>query len=159
VVGSFLTAETSPMPYDGVYAAATPKASFNMLFNMANALRTGGRREPGGSLMVYAAAELARSLEGSSDAQVERVFLDDLVERFPALRGSVSEVVIRRWPNGVPHPRPGRSKLQPALVEPIGPIHLAGDYLGITYIETAIETGATAAHRIRRTLVGGGEAG
>jgi len=159
VVGSFLTAETSPMPYDGVYAAATPKASFNMLFNMANALRTGGRREPGGSLMVYAAAELARSLEGSSDAQVERVFLDDLVERFPALRGSVSEVVIRRWPNGVPHPSPGRSRLQPALVEPIGPIHLAGDYLGITYIETAIETGATAAHRIRRTLVGGGEAG
>lgn len=159
VVGSFLTAETSPMPYDGVYAAATPKASFNMLFNMANALRTGGRREPGGSLMVYAAAELARSLEGSSDAQVERVFLDDLVERFPALRGSVSEVVIRRWPSGVPHPRPGRSRLQPALVEPIGPIHLAGDYLGITYIETAIETGATAAHRIRRTLVGGGEAG
>ena len=70
VVGAFLTGERSPMPYDDVYAAATPKASFNMLFNLAHGLRRGRSRQPGGSLMVYAAADLARQLAGLSDAQI-----------------------------------------------------------------------------------------
>jgi protoporphyrinogen/coproporphyrinogen III oxidase len=151
-VGSFLTSETSPMPYDGLYAAATPNASFNMFFNMANALRKGGQREPGGSLMVYAASDLARELEGLSDAQVEQRFVDDLVELFPSLRGNVREAVVKRWSHAAPHPRPGRGSVQAALVRPMGPIHLAGDYLGITYIDTAIATGAMAASRIRPTL-------
>ena len=152
VVGAFLTGETSPMPYDNLYAAATPRLSFNMLFNTANALRRGGQRDPGGSLMVYAAANLARDLADSSDAEVERCYLDDLYSIFPALRGMVREVAIRRWDIGVPHPRPGRHLLQPALEQPLGPVHLAGDYLGTTYIETAIETGAAAAHRVREAL-------
>ena len=140
------------MPYDGVYAAATPKASFNMLFNMANALRRGGRRQPGGGLMVYAAANLARRLWDRPDIEVERRFLADLYERFPGLRGAVREVVVRRWELGVPHPRPGRHLLQPALDRPLGNVRLAGDYLGTTYIETAIETGAAAARAARRAL-------
>jgi oxygen-dependent protoporphyrinogen oxidase len=152
VVGAFLTGETSPMPYDRLYAAATPKLSFNMVFNTANALRRGGRRDPGGSLMVYAAANLARKLAGRSDAEVERRFLDDLQSVFPGLRSTVREVAIRRWDIGVPHPRPGRHLLQPALERPLGPVHLAGDYLGTTYIETAIETGAAAAQRVREAL-------
>ncbi|MDQ4018328.1 MAG: FAD-dependent oxidoreductase, partial [Actinomycetota bacterium] len=152
VVGSFLTSETRAMSYDNVYAAATPKASFNMLFNLANALRRGGRRDRGGSLMVYAAANLARDLWDRSDAEVERRFLDDLYERFPDLRGNVREAVIRRWELGVPHPRPGRHLLQPALEQPLGNVFLAGDYLGTTYIETSIETGAAAARAARRTL-------
>ena len=152
IVGSFLTRETGAMPYDGVYAAATPKASFNMLFNMANALRRGGRRQPGGSLMVYAAANLARRLWDRPDIEVERRFLADLYERFPGLRGAVREVVVRRWELGVPHPRPGRHLLQPALDRPLGNVRLAGDYLGTTYIETAIETGAAAARAARRAL-------
>jgi oxygen-dependent protoporphyrinogen oxidase len=126
--------------------------SFNMLFNTANVLRRGGAREPGGSLMVYSAATLARDLAGLADADVERRYLDDIHGLFPALRGHVREAVIRRWEIGLPHPRPGRHLLQPALEQPLGAIHLAGDYLGTTYIETAIETGTAAAHRIRPTL-------
>jgi protoporphyrinogen/coproporphyrinogen III oxidase len=152
VVGAFLTGEKSSMPYDGVYAAATPKASFNMLFNTANALRRGGVRAPGGSVMVYAAANLARALWDRPDHEVEQRFLEDLYERVPVLRGSVREAVIRRWELGVPHPRPGRHVLQPALEEPLGAVHLAGDYLGTTYIETAIETGAAAARAARARL-------
>jgi oxygen-dependent protoporphyrinogen oxidase len=151
VVGAFLTGESSPMPYDGVYAAATPGMSFNMLFNTANVLRNGAR-DPGGTLMVYAAAGLARALAELDDAEVEGRFLDDLHALFPALRGSVREAVIRRWEPGLPHPRPGRHLLQPALEQPLGAVHLAGDYLGTTYIETAIETGTAAALRIRRAL-------
>jgi oxygen-dependent protoporphyrinogen oxidase len=152
VVGAFLTGETAPMPYDGVYAAATPGRSFNMLFNTANAVRRDGTREPGGTLMVYAGAGLARDLAGLGDADAERRFLDDIHALFPALRGQVRETVIRRWELGLPHPRPGRHLLQAALEQPLGAVHLAGDYLGTTYIETAIETGTAAARRIRRAL-------
>jgi oxygen-dependent protoporphyrinogen oxidase len=152
VVGAFLTGETSPMPYDGLYAAATPGLSFNMLFNTANVLRGAGARAPGGTLMVYAAAGLARALAGLGDTEIERRFLDDLHGLFPALRGQVREAVIRRWEPGLPHPRPGRHLLQPALEQPLGAVHLAGDYLGTTYIETAIETGTAAARRIHASL-------
>ena len=152
VVGAFLTGEPAPMPYDGVYAVATPGMSFNMLFNTANVLRRGGARAPGGTLMVYAAAGLARALAGLDDAEAERRFLADLHSLFPALRSQVREAVIRRWEPGLPHPRPGRHLLQPALEQPLGAVHLAGDYLGTTYIETAIETGTAAAMRIRRIL-------
>jgi protoporphyrinogen/coproporphyrinogen III oxidase len=152
VVGAFLTGETAPMPYDGIYAAATPGMSFNMLFNTANVLRRHGPREPGGTLMVYAAAGLAQALAGLDDAEIERRFVADLHALFPALRGHVRETVLRRWEPGLPHPRPGRHLLQPALEQPLGPIHLAGDYVGTTYIETAIETGTAAARRIRAAL-------
>ncbi len=152
VVGAFLTGETAPMPYDGLYAAATPGRSFNMLFNTANVVRRDGAREPGGTLMVYAAAGLARDLAGLDDAQVERRFLDDIHALFPALRGLVRETVVCRWELGLPHPRPGRHLLQPALEQQLGAVHLAGDYLGTTYIETAIETGTDAARQIRRTV-------
>ena len=154
VVGAFLTGETSPMPYDGVYAAATPGMSFNMLFNTANVLRRDGARAPGGTLMVYAAADLARALAEVDDAEAERRFLGDLHALFPELRGNVRETVIRRWEPGLPHPRPGRHLLQPGLERPLGRVHLAGDYLGTTYIETAIETGIAAAGRIRTALAG-----
>lgn len=153
-VGSFLTDERGPMPYDKVYAAATPRSSFNMLFNTANLLRRGSRREPGGTLMVYAAAKLARDLEGMTEEQIGARFADDLYALYPELRGHIAETHVRYWTHGLPHPRPGRERLQPALERPLGKIHLAGDYLGITYIETAVETGATAARRIRADLQG-----
>jgi monoamine oxidase len=104
--------------------------------------------------MVYAAAKLARDLDGMTEEQIGERFTDDLCALFPQLRGNVRETHVRYWSHGLPHPRPGRELLQPALEKPLGKIHLAGDYLGITYIETAVETGATAAHRIRTELRG-----
>ena len=48
VVGSFLTDETGPMPWDDLYAVATPKRSFSMLFNTTNVRRAGETsRAPG----------------------------------------------------------------------------------------------------------------
>ena len=83
VVGAFLTAETGPAPWDDLYALATPKRSFGMLFNTANVLRVDGRRDPGGSLMVYAAADLARSLDGLSDDEIAARFRADLSSSSP----------------------------------------------------------------------------
>jgi oxygen-dependent protoporphyrinogen oxidase len=152
VVGALLTDEPGPMPYDGVYAVATPKTSFNMLFNTANVTRGPGRREPGGTLMVYAAAGLADALADRDDEEVARIFADDVAGIFPAVSGHIREVRIRRWPHGLPHPRPGRHLLQPALERALGNVFLAGDYLGTTYVDTAVETGTAAAHAIRRRL-------
>jgi protoporphyrinogen/coproporphyrinogen III oxidase len=152
VVGAFLTDEPGPMPYDGVYAVATPKTSFNMLFNTANVTRGPGPREPGGTLMAYSAASLADALADRDDEEVARIYADDVARIFPAVAGHIAEVRIRRWAHGLPHPRPGRHLLQPALERPLGNVFLAGDYLGTTYVDTAVATGTAAAHAIRRRL-------
>jgi oxygen-dependent protoporphyrinogen oxidase len=151
VVGAFLTGESGRMPYDGVYAMATPKRSFNMLFNMASVLR-GGHRRPGGSLMVYSGASLATRLEGVADEQVLEGYRRELTSMFPALRDRIDESELVRWPRGLPHPRPGRSALQPALTRPLGRVFLAGDYLGTSYVETAVRTGREAAEGARAWL-------
>ncbi len=153
VVAGILTRERAAMPWDGLYALATPKRSFNMLFNMANVLRAPGEpRQPGGSLMVYAGAGFARRLLPLDDAAITARYLADLHDLYPETRGLVEEVVIQRWERGLPYPRPGRSRLQPALTRPLDPIYLAGDYLGTWYTETAVQTAVTAAARIRARL-------
>ena len=141
------------MPWDGLYALATPKRSFSMLFNTANVRRVGETaRAPGGSLMVYAAAGFARRLEPLGDEAVRERFLADLYEVLPASRGLVEEVVVRRWERGLPYPRVGRSRLQAALTRPLQRVHLAGDYLGSWYTETAVQTGLAAARAARADL-------
>ena len=152
VVGSVLTSEPGPMPYDRIYAVAAPKRSFNMMFNTANVLRTAGERAPGGTLMVYSAASLADAIWERSDDDIAAVYVDELAGIFPEIAGHVREVHIKRWSPGLPYPRPGRHLLQPALRRPLNNVFLVGDYLGTTYVETAVSTGTTAAHEIRRQL-------
>jgi oxygen-dependent protoporphyrinogen oxidase len=152
VVGGFLTGEQSAMPWDQVYALATPKRSFSMLFNTANVLRDGRTRGRRGTLMVYAAADAARRLAGLDDDSVADRFVEDLNDLLPKTRGIVEEVVIRRWHRGLPYPRPGRSRLQATLTRSLAPIYLAGDYLGTWYTETAVQTAARAAAEIRARL-------
>jgi len=152
VVGAFLTDETEPMPWDGIYALATPGRSFSMLLNTANVLRHAGPRSPGGSLMVYAAASAARTLDGLTDARVEERFRTDLCGIYPEARAVVREIVIQRWPCGLPYAAVGRAALQPHLTRSLGRIQLAGDYLGTWYTETAAQTAERAATAIRAAL-------
>jgi len=150
VVGAFLTDETRPMPWDDLYALATPRRSFSMLFNTANVLRSGdGPRHAGGSLMVYAAAGGARALAGLDDDEIRARFLADLGAVFPEAGAVVSEVLVRRWERGLPYAAVGRGRLQAALTRPLGRIHLAGDYLGTWYTETAAQTAEAAARAVR----------
>lgn len=153
VVGSFLTGERDPMPWDDIYALATPTKSFSMLFNTANVLRRkGAAREQGGSLMVYAAASAARALDDLTDGEVEERFLADLCSLYPQARGIAREVVVQRWPRGLPYAAVGRARLQAPLKRELGSVHLAGDYLGTWYTETAIQTAETVAISIREQL-------
>ncbi len=153
VVGAFLTRETTPMPWDDIYALATPKRSFSMLFNTSNVVRQArAPRAPGGSFMVYAAAGFANRLAALDDAAIEELFRSDLHAVLPETRDLVEEVVIKRWTHGLPFPRVGRAALQPALTRPLAPIWLAGDYLGTWYTETAVQTGLAAARAARDDL-------
>ena len=153
VVMAVLTDERGPMPWDGIYALATPKRSFNMLFNVANVAHAKpGHRRSGGSLMMYRSAHGAVPLLELPAGEVERAFLDDLYAIFPQARGHVRETQLLKLPRMLPYPAPGRAALQPALDRPLGRLHLAGDYLGGVYSDTAIASGQEAALAIRRSL-------
>jgi oxygen-dependent protoporphyrinogen oxidase len=150
--GAFLsvavrTTETGAMPWDNTYATATPDRAFSVLFNQATSLRT-GPRQPGGSIMLFRGARAAARLMEKTDAQIEQLFLDDLVAEFPEARGVIDHAIVQRWPAGAPYSWPGRAALQPALTAPLGNIVLAGDYLEFPNMEAAVATGLEAAETV-----------
>jgi oxygen-dependent protoporphyrinogen oxidase len=146
------TRETSAMPYDDVYAMATPGRVFDMFTNQAHALRRGGPRRPGGSLMLFAGARGAATLMRESDEVIVERFLADLHQLYPQTRGVIAGATVHRWRLGNVYARPGRGRLQPALEGPLGAhenLHLAGDYFAeLGNIEAAARTGLAAAERV-----------
>ncbi len=154
--GAFLsvaveTSETAAMPYDDVYAIATPGRAFDMFTNQAHALRAPGARRPGGSLMLFAGAHAAAALMRESDEVIVERFLADLHGLFPQTRGVVATATVQRWELGNVYARPGRGRLQAALEGALGPhenLHLAGDYFAeLGTMEAAARTGLAAAER------------
>jgi protoporphyrinogen/coproporphyrinogen III oxidase len=154
--GAFLsvavqTSETTAMPYDDVYAMATPGRVFDMFTNQAHALRDGPRR-PGGGLMLFAGAHGAAELMREPDELIAERFLDDLHALYPQTRGVVAGATVRRWELGNVYARPGRARLQPALEGALGAhhnLHLAGDYFAeLGNLEAAARTGLAAAERV-----------
>jgi oxygen-dependent protoporphyrinogen oxidase len=159
--GAFLTVavetnETSRMPWDDVYATATPGRAFDMFTNQAHALRAGGERQRGGSLMLFAGGRAAAALMADDDEAITERFLADLHDLYPQTRGVVSEARVHRWPMGNVYARPGRHRLQAALEGALGPhrnLHLAGDYFAeLGNMEAAARTGAAAAERVASQL-------
>jgi oxygen-dependent protoporphyrinogen oxidase len=155
--GAFLsvavqTSETAPMPYDDVYAMATPGRVFDMFTNQAHALRAGGPRRPGGSLMLFAGAHAAEALMREPDERIVERFLADLHGLYPQTRGAIAGATVRRWELGNVYARPGRGRLQAALEGALGPhenLHLAGDYFAeLGNMEAAARTGHAAAERV-----------
>jgi protoporphyrinogen/coproporphyrinogen III oxidase len=145
------TSETVAMPYDDVYAIATPGRAFDMFVNQAHALRSRGPRRPGGSLLLFAGAGAAAALSREPDEVIVDRYLADLHELFPQTRGAIASATVQRWELGNVYARPGRGRLQPALEGPLGPhgnLHLAGDYFAeLGTMETAARTGFAAAER------------
>ncbi len=149
-VAGFLTDERAAMPWDDIYAMVAPGRPFNMVFNTVNPLRTPERRAPGGSLMMYGASDLARTLYERSDDEIAATFTREFDSIFPGSSAVVSEVVIQRWPQGIPYSRPGRHLQQDALERASGRILLAGDYVGeFGSMATAAAIGAETATRSR----------
>jgi oxygen-dependent protoporphyrinogen oxidase len=155
--GAFLsvaveTRETGAMPYDHVYAMATPGRAFDMFTNQALALRRDGPRRPGGSLMLFAGARGAAALMREPNERIVERFLADLHELYPQTRGVIAGATVHRWELGNVYARPGRSRLQAALEGPLGAhgnLHLAGDYFAeLGNIEAAARAGCAAADRV-----------
>jgi protoporphyrinogen oxidase len=155
--GAFLTvavetSETAAMPYDDVYAIATPGRAFDMFTNQAHALRAGGPRRPGGSLMLFAGADAAAALLPERDDAIVERFLADLHALYPQTRGAIANATVHRWELGNVYARPGRARLQAALEGPLGPhenLHLAGDYFAeLGNMEAAARTGLATAERV-----------
>ena len=152
VVAGILTGENEPMPWDDIYSVLTVDSPFNMLFNHANALRVpGGRREPGGALMVYAGANRARRLLDRSDEEIEAIVTADLERLYPETKGIVREIIVQRWEHAIPFAAPGRAGVQAALERGVdGAIFFAGDYVGEwTHMESAALTAVEAADAAR----------
>jgi protoporphyrinogen oxidase len=159
--GAFLTVavetrETTAMPYDGVYAMATPGRVFDMFTNQANALRGGGPRRPGGSLMLFAGGHRAAALSTEPDERIVDRFLADLHALYPQTRGAIAGATVHRWALGNVFARPGRGRLQAPLEGALGAhrnLHLAGDYFAeLGNLEAAARTGLAAADRIDARL-------
>jgi oxygen-dependent protoporphyrinogen oxidase len=146
------TCETTAMPYDDVYAMATPGRVFDMFTNQAHALRGGGPRLPGGSLMLFAGARGAAALMQESNEVIVERFLADLHQLFPQTRDVIAGARVHRWALGNVYARPGRRHLQASLEGPLGAhenLHLAGDYFAqLGNIEAAARTGLAAAERV-----------
>jgi oxygen-dependent protoporphyrinogen oxidase len=158
--GAFLsvaveTSETAAMPWDDVYAMATPGRVFDMFTNQAHVLRRGARR-PGGSLMLFTGGPAAAALMREGDEEITRRFLADLHDLYPQTRGAVAGATVHRWELGNVYARPGRHRLQAALEGALGAhgnLHLAGDYFAeLGNMEAAARTGAVAAERVEALL-------
>jgi protoporphyrinogen/coproporphyrinogen III oxidase len=156
VVAGLLTREQTAMPWDRVYALVVARKSFNMFFNTASLLRAASQRLPGGSVTVYGAAGRGKDLLGLPDEAVVSRFATDLNSVFPQLRNLIEEVVIQRWPNGIPFAAPGRGAHQACLETPVGRVILAGDYLGERGgLDTAATSGIEAAENALKMLQSG----
>jgi oxygen-dependent protoporphyrinogen oxidase len=159
--GAFLnvavaTNERTAMPWDAIYAMATPGRAFDMFTNQAHALRREGPRRPGGSLMLFAGGRAAAALAEQSDSVITGRFLDDLIGLFPEAARVIDGAFVHRWPLGNVFARPGRHRLQGPLEGALGQgrnVHLAGDYFAeLGNLEAAARTGASAATRVDRLL-------
>jgi protoporphyrinogen/coproporphyrinogen III oxidase len=159
--GAFLavaveTRESVAMPYDRVYAMATPGRVFDLFTNQAQALRHRRGRRPGGSLMLFAGGYAAAALSRASDDEIVRRFVADLHDLYPETRGVIADAIVHRWELGNVFARPGRHRLQPALEGPLGAhrnLHLAGDYFAeLGNMEAAAGTGSAAAERVEAQL-------
>ena len=159
--GAFLsvaveTSETAPMPWDDVYAMATPGRAFDMFTNQAQVLRGDGERRPGGSLMLFTGGPPATALMRESDDTITQRFLADLHDLYPQTRGLIAGATVHRWELGNVYARPGRHRLQAPLEGALGThgnLHLAGDYFAeLGNMEAAARTGAVAAERVEAAL-------
>lgn len=150
------TTETGPMPWDRVYAILTPGKAFNMVFNHANPVHCLANRTPGGSLMCYAGAGLARELLDLPDEEIERRFRRDLHRVYPQLEGLIAEAVVQKWEHGNWY-QTTHNTFDAASAyadRDTNVVHLAGDYFAPVSgsVEDAATSGVEAARRVAAAL-------
>ncbi|MEV4648547.1 NAD(P)/FAD-dependent oxidoreductase [Saccharopolyspora sp. NPDC049357] len=153
VIVGFFTDEEGPQPWDDYFAVSTPQLSFQAMFNHAAALRKEGPRKPGGALACFAGGAAADSSFELSDDEIVARFSRDLVSIYPQLEGKLREGIVRRHRRVVPFWAPGRRESLPTLRDPLGPVHLAGDYqLDMPSLADAATSGENAANAVLASM-------
>ncbi|MEV0078345.1 FAD-dependent oxidoreductase [Nocardia neocaledoniensis] len=153
VVVGFFTDEVGPQRWDNYFGISAPQLSFQAVFNHAAALRTGDDRKPGGALACFAGGGKADELLDLSDEEIVSRFRNDLLGLLPELEGKLGEPIVRRHRRVVPFWAPGRRKTLPTLRDPLGPIHLAGDYqLDVPSLADAATSGERSARAVLASL-------
>ena len=144
VAGAFLTNEDKAV-WDNSYGIASPKRSFTIFTNQTSVIRSSEKtRAKGSSLFVFTATDWAYKLLEADENTILETYYKDLNEIFPGFSDTVVEHEIMKWHEGQTFNFPGRAKLQPIFTRDNGRIHLAGDFMGTFYTETAITTGRLA---------------
>lgn len=152
VAGAFLTNEDNAV-WDNSYGIATPKRSFTIFTNQTSVVRSAEKqRAKGSSLFVFTSTDWADKLIQLDDKEILDTYYKDLNEVFPGFSDSVVEAHIQKWPDGQTFNFPGRAKLQPIFTRDNGRLHLAGDFLGTMYTETALTTGTLAGKDVKQKL-------
>ncbi|MEU3010485.1 flavin monoamine oxidase family protein [Nocardia asteroides] len=153
VVVGFFTDEVGPQRWDGFFAVSTPQLSFQAMFNHAAAMRGDGDRRPGGALACFAGGAKADALLDLPDDEIVALFTEDLLTVFPELTGKLGTGIVRRHHRVVPFWAPGRRTSLPVLRDPLGAIHLAGDYqLDMPSLADAAASGERAAEAVLASL-------
>ncbi|MFI5976295.1 FAD-dependent oxidoreductase [Streptomyces sp. NPDC051452] len=116
-------------------------------------LGRGGARKPGGALACFAGGAVADDLFELSDEEIVARFAEDLISVYPQLEGKLGEGIVRRHRRVVPFWAPGRRASLPTLRDPLGPVHLAGDYqLDMPSLADAATSGENAAKAVLASL-------
>ncbi|NBE50173.1 flavin monoamine oxidase family protein [Streptomyces boluensis] len=153
VVVGFFTDEEGPQPWDKFFGVSTPQLSFQAIFNHAAAVRKDDVRKPGGALACFAGGATADQLFELSDEEIAARFTKDLLSVYPQLEGKLGEGIVRRHHRVVPFWAPGGRASLPTLRNPLGPIHLAGDYqLDMPSLADAATSGENAAKAVLASL-------
>ena len=152
VAAAFLTNEEKAV-WDNSYGIAAPKRSFTIFTNQTSVIRSSEKqRAKGSSIFVFTATDWAEKLIKEDDKAILETYYKDLNEIFPGFSDRVVEHQITRWHEGQTFNFPGRAKLQPIFTRDNGRVHLAGDFLGTFYTETAITTGKIAGQNVLQKL-------
>ncbi|HEY0888618.1 MAG TPA: NAD(P)/FAD-dependent oxidoreductase [Nocardioides sp.] len=153
VVGFFTHEDARPQRWDDFLAVSTPGMAFQAVFNHAAAQRRGGVRRPGGALACFAGGAEADRLFELTDEEIVARFTEDLVKVYPELEGKLDAGILRRHPRVVPFWAPGGRASLPTLRQPLGPVHLAGDYqLDMPSLADAAASGQQAAEHVVTSL-------
>ncbi len=152
IAGAFLTNEDKAV-WDNSYGIASPKRSFTIFTNQTSVVRSAEKqRAKGSSIFVFTATDWAYKLLDADEETILQTYYKDLNEIFPGFSDTVVEHQIMKWHQGQTFNFPGRAKLQPIFTRDNGRVHLAGDFLGTMYTETAITTGTLAGTQVKAKL-------
>ncbi|OMC07457.1 flavin monoamine oxidase family protein [Mycolicibacterium fortuitum] len=153
VVGFFTEESGERQAWDDFFAVSTPLLEFQAVFNHAAAQRGKGPRKPGGALACFAGGAKADALLDLPDEEIAERFSRDLVALYPQLKGKLGTPIVRKHHRVVPFWAPNKRASLPVLREPIGPIHLAGDFLlDVPSLADAAASGERAAKAVLTEL-------